>query len=348
MWKKSRMTPTLIDDAVLEKILCPQCGSDLAQKPGEELRCPECASVYSIENGIVDLLIDKTMKTQLEAIDYDATGGITDKAIENIGRAWATVFDNAGVSLFGKDVLEVGSGTGALTLALLNQCGAGRVVATDVSATFLKKMLNRTGGENRITALRCDCNALPVRTGTFDVVVGRSILHHLLDYKEVLAQCARALREGGSAVFFEPILEGKIIVAFYGALVADLAEREGNSTLDSRDINLIRSIVRHITKAAWYPQDRDSLAKLEDKFVFTLPGLKAAARDAGFTSVEAVRDNRVLDHTYWSYFTATMRIAGIPAEKLEKYRFLAGTFENTVGAFPELVHEPMTYFFFRK
>ncbi len=348
-WRKQiAERPVAVDDSVLKKLVCPRCESAVIFDPARGVMCTNCGASYASGNGIVDLLLDKNKRTQLEKIDYDGTGGITGKAIENIGHAWARVFHNAGIDLKGKDVLEIGGGTGALTLALLQRRQVRHLVATDISAVFLAKMLDRVNGEFPVTAIRCDCNSMPTTSASFDVVVGRSILHHLLDYQQVLRQCARILRPGGVAIFFEPVLEGKLTVAFFGALVANLAKSEANPALSEQEVDRIRSVVRHITKASWHPQDRESLSRLEDKYIFTIAGMQESAKTAGFRSSEIIRDNRELDQTFWSYFVNTMRIVGIPAEKLEGYRFLSLAYQQTFGAFRDLVHEPMNYFCFRK
>ena len=128
-----------LDSDVIRKLICPKCRENVSARSASELICTGCSSIYNIENGVVDLLVNKSMKTKLENIDYDAVGGISEKAIENIGVAWTTVFDNAGLDLNNKSVLEIGSGTGALTLGLLKQTQAAQIFATDISEKFLSK-----------------------------------------------------------------------------------------------------------------------------------------------------------------------------------------------------------------
>ena len=188
-----------------------------------------CSQPLEIVNGVIDLLPDKEAKTSLEKINYDAVGGITEKSIDTIGRAWSTVFDNAGMTRIG-EVLEIGSGTGALTVGLLKNATA--VVATDISQQFLEIMLARAQPAN-VLAVRCDCNTLPVHDTCFDLVVGRSILHHLLDYEQVLTQAARVLRPGGKAIFFEPILEGKLVLGLLAETVVNTIRKVGDSSFSN-------------------------------------------------------------------------------------------------------------------
>ena len=189
---------------------------------------------------------------------------------------------------------------------------------------------------------------MPIRDGSFDLVVGRSILHHLIDYDLVLEKCAQIVGENGKAIFFEPILEGKIIIAFFAEMIANLADRFKDRKLNDRDRKIIRAHVRHITKESWYPQDRESLSRIEDKFIFKLSTMREVGVRVGFKSVEFIRDNRKQDHTFWSYFVHTMRVAGIEPSKLKKYEFISTTYKNTIGAFPAFFYEPMGYFCFEK
>ena len=76
--------------------------------------------------------------------------------------------------------------------------------------------------------------------------------------------------------------------------------------------------------------------------------MRKAGLAAGFDKVTLVRDDREIDPTYWAYFVHNMRVAGIAAPKLHKYKFLAKAFEASFGAFPEALTEPMNYFCFSK
>jgi len=49
-----------------------------------------------------------------------------------------------------------------------------------------------------------DAHAMPFADSSFDLVVGRSILHHL-DFEIALKEIRRVLRPGGAAVFHEPL-----------------------------------------------------------------------------------------------------------------------------------------------
>ena len=337
----------LSSNSVIDSLACPTCGGFLESSSSDNLTCKNCSSVFS-SDGVVDLLVDKSLRSALEDADYDAKAGYNDDTISKIGKSWLTVFDHAGIDIAGKNLLEIGAGTGALTLALLRARKINKLFATDISDEFLRMTVQRADGATELTALRCDCNNIPVQNGCFDLIIGRSILHHLLDYEQVLGQCARVLNDGGKAIFFEPILEGKLVVAMFAAMVVDLAQRDGDDNFSSQELNKIQLIVRHITKESWYPQSRQELAKLEDKYIFTLPGMREKGIKAGFSKAEVVKDDRVIDPSFWPNFISTMKLGGIAPEKFQNYKILSDSYARTFGAFEELTFAPMAYFCFTK
>ncbi len=341
-------TSLFLRPSTLEKLACAVCTSAIDQSADGRISCRECQRDYAYDGTVVDLLIDSTMRTTLEDADYDLRAGYDKVAMDKIADAWITVFSQAGIRTSGAAILEIGAGTGALTVGLLQKSAASDIFAIDLSDQFLRVIAERAAVTERLTLVRGDCNTLPVQDKSFDLIVGRSILHHLLDYDAVLRQCARILKDSGNAIFFEPVLEGKLVIGMYADTVSRLAKQTDDPDFSTRDHNLLIALVRNITKGAWYPQDRDSLAKLEDKYIFSLSTIRHVGLMAGFSSAEYYRDNRPLDPTMWSYFVNTVRLLGIDPAKIHKYRAISEPFANTFGRFHELVCEPMTYICFSK
>jgi ubiquinone/menaquinone biosynthesis C-methylase UbiE len=106
--------------------------------------------------------------------------------------------------LQGRRVLDLGCGTGDLTLALLD--AGAEVTAIDVSPGMVD--LARRRVRHFRPAARpprfvvAAAEQLPFAGGAFDVVIGRFILHHL-DLERAPAEIARVLAPGGIAVFAE-------------------------------------------------------------------------------------------------------------------------------------------------
>lgn len=91
--------------------------------------------------------------------------------------------------------LDVGCGTGRLTLELARRVGRGRVTATDRSASMLQKAFS-TLRAARIAAVQADASSLPF-ADAFDVVFSTATFHWVPNHDALFASVFRALRSGG-------------------------------------------------------------------------------------------------------------------------------------------------------
>ncbi len=103
----------------------------------------------------------------------------------------------------GSLVLELGCGIGIFS-ELLSGSGA-RLVGIDISEDLLRRARGRaaTLAGARLEFERASIHELPHASGTFDAVIGSSILHHL-DLDPALREIHRVLRPGGRFVVAEP------------------------------------------------------------------------------------------------------------------------------------------------
>jgi len=230
-------------------------------------------------------------------MDYDVVHMLDSRAITSIGVEWTEVL--RALDATGGDMMEIGAGTGALTRGLLQQGVARSLVATDVSMKFMLGLKSILIDDNRVEFVVCDANTLNFSSGVFDVVVGRSILHHLVGFERTIALTAQLLRPGGIAVFFEPILQGKIVPALFAKLMLEADRNHSDPVLSEKDKNRVSAFVRHITKASWYPQDAQSLSKIEDKYIFDLTDMERLAQEAGYARFSVHRrEEPPLDVSY--------------------------------------------------
>jgi ubiquinone/menaquinone biosynthesis C-methylase UbiE len=349
-WRAGRMSEqTLIPGALTETFACPACGEPRLGAIGGRAVCAACDGKYSFENGILDLLVDKELKTQLDTANYNVRHNISDATVDSVGKGWLGILQQIGADIEDARVLEIGAGSGVLSVGLLRHSRLSHLFATDVSNEFLQTIVDAAGGDDRLFATRCDGNRIPVVPQSVDLVFGRSILHHLVDYEETLKCAATALKDGGTAVFFEPIIDGKVVIAHSCALLIGMNALMAEPVFNQDEINILMRTQRHITKGAWYPQDRDSIAKLEDKYIFDIDQLTDVGRRIGFQSVEFMEPPRPAHVTTWRLFVNTVTAAGIPGEKLDQFAFVGEAFQDTWGAvLPQRVVAPMGYFVFRK
>ena len=107
------------------------------------------------------------------------------------------------------DVLELGSGSGAMAVELLERYPAIRLTATDVDPAMraaATARLDRYG--ERATVREADAVNLPFDDATFDAVVSFIMLHHVIDWERALAEIARVLRPGGVFAGYDLVASG--------------------------------------------------------------------------------------------------------------------------------------------
>ncbi len=103
-------------------------------------------------------------------------------------------------------ILDLGSGTGTGTFALLERFERADVIAVDVSAQLLHHLMDKAralGVSDRIRTVQADLDAEWPAIDTVDLVWASSSLHHLADPDRVLAEVFAALHPGGLLVVVE-------------------------------------------------------------------------------------------------------------------------------------------------
>lgn len=121
---------------------------------------------------------------------------------------WIRPFDDLIGSVASKRVLEYGCGDGELAVRLAR--GGAYVSAFDSSRERIAatRRLAEASGV-RLEAVEAAAERLPYADETFDLVVGRGILH-LLDVERARVELQRVLKPGGRAVFSEPVRAGNL------------------------------------------------------------------------------------------------------------------------------------------
>src|SRR5215216_5838746 len=155
----------------------------------------------------------------LAAAHYDAKWGIK---YDEVGQAQVTAKLRKTLGYpcgrFGR-ALEIGAGTGYFGLNLMVAGVIEQTVATDISPGMLRALSESAAelGLNVETAC-CEATSLPFADGSFDLVFGHAVLHHLPDLEAAFAEFRRVLRPGGRVAFCgEP--------SYYGDRLAELPKR---------------------------------------------------------------------------------------------------------------------------
>jgi ubiquinone/menaquinone biosynthesis C-methylase UbiE len=138
----------------------------------------------------------------------------------------------------GAKVLEFGCGDSSYAVKL-SQWG-GSVTAIDISDEAIEETRRRVrdaGFLNRTSLIRMNAEELDFPEASFDLVVGRAILHHL-DLEKSYAAISRVLRPGGAAIFLEPLAHNPLI-NLYRRLTPHL-RTEDEHPLTMRDLKAAR------------------------------------------------------------------------------------------------------------
>lgn len=117
----------------------------------------------------------------------------------------------------GKRWLDVGSGTGALSAAILDHCTPGSVVGVEPSEGFLNLAVQNLAGEARCVA--GEATALPLDGGACDVVVSGLVLNFVPDLPAALSEMKRVASCGGTiAAYVWDYADGmEVIKCFWDA-----------------------------------------------------------------------------------------------------------------------------------
>ncbi|UZF90863.1 class I SAM-dependent methyltransferase [Bosea sp. NBC_00550] len=133
----------------------------------------------------------------------------------------------------GVDWLDVGSGTGALSAAIVARCSPKSVLAIDPSEGFLQTAQGALSDE-RVQFRLGDAQALPAEAGSVDVIVSALVLNFVPDRKMALGEMRRVGRPGALIGFYVWDYPGggiEFIRAFWRAAIQ----------LDSKVLDLMES-----------------------------------------------------------------------------------------------------------
>jgi SAM-dependent methyltransferase len=97
--------------------------------------------------------------------------------------------------------LDVGSGTGALTQAILEHASPQTVKGIDTSEGFIAYASQQIK-DSRVTFQQGDAQALPVEAASYDAVVSGLVLNFVPQPEQAVREMARAAKAGGLVAVF--------------------------------------------------------------------------------------------------------------------------------------------------
>lgn len=114
------------------------------------------------------------------------------------GRTWPSLAAGLAALLELGDVLDIGSGDGAVAAYLAPHCRS--LTCVDTSARMIAAAEERLASYPHVRAQVADGHALPFRAASFDVVLVFHTLTYAEEPKRVIEECARVVRPGGLVV----------------------------------------------------------------------------------------------------------------------------------------------------
>ena len=95
------------------------------------------------------------------------------------------------------EVLEIGGGSGAMADGIAQLFPDVRLTVTDIDDDMVASARRRLAEHGNVIVQPADVSALPFGDASFDLVTSYLMLHHVIAWRQALAEAARVLRPGG-------------------------------------------------------------------------------------------------------------------------------------------------------
>jgi ubiquinone/menaquinone biosynthesis C-methylase UbiE len=178
--------------------------------------------------------------------------------------------------------LEIGCGTGLLSLGLVAAKAYPATVLSDPSLAFIKitrKKVRDAGLESPsvqyAVLLGEDADRLPANT--FSLIAMRSTLHHILDVDKFIRDVARALRPGGVFACEEPCAEGYILMGAMAQFFPAVLAADGRPLTPQQ----AASVQLFVDTMRFYARRDVDKSLYEDKHLFRVDELMKNSASAG-------------------------------------------------------------------
>ncbi|MGV0815493.1 class I SAM-dependent methyltransferase [Mycolicibacterium boenickei] len=113
------------------------------------------------------------------------------------GGTGQAAFGSIPVDRLGRDVLEIGSGSGDIAARLRQAKPDLAITATDFDPAMVRAAARRLQPFGDVTVRGADATDLPFPDDSFDSVLSCLMLHHIVEWEKAIAEIARVLRPGG-------------------------------------------------------------------------------------------------------------------------------------------------------
>ena len=281
------------------------CKALLRGKMSTVGRTASGVTVWSIEDQISTATVSDQFR--LNAADYHQRYAASD----HFEGLFCQALQATGLSVSAAPtILDLGSGSGVNSvIPCLRLFPGAKVVATDLSGELLgllAEALFIMDAQDQVAPVVMDAMGDHAARNAFDLVTGAAILHHLLSPDQGLRAAFRALKPGGTAIFFEPFDGYAMIGLAYRRILSEGRMRP--RPLDSRLEGALAAISADITARTQPDRNDPAFAMMDDKWLFSQERIVKISREIGFASVDFVPQN---DHVslYRDTAQVQMRLA---------------------------------------
>jgi SAM-dependent methyltransferase len=229
--------------------------------------------------------------------------------------------------------LEIGAGTGYFSLNMLQAGVVREATCTDISPGMVSTLganARRLGLE--VKAARADAESLPFPDGSFDLVFGHAVLHHLPNLARAFSEFHRVLRPSGRIVFAgEPSRFGDRLAA---------VPKRGARALAPTWRRLMRAAPAPPPAATGSSDQVDhGLERFVDVHAFAPGDLNRHARSAGFDHIKVRGEELVAN--WFGWFNRTLEAMAAPEDVPMLWRMYAFRGYLLLQRLDEHVLEPM-------
>ena len=186
--------------------------------------------------------------------------------------------------------LEIGSGTGYFSLNLLRAGLIESATCSDISPGMLETLQDNAQSLGlEVETQPADAEQLPFADGSFDLVLGHAVLHHIPDLPRAFREFERVLAPGGTVLFAgEP--------SRYGDRLAGVPKRLATT---------VAPLWRRAIGAALAPAPEGgapdaALERVVDVHAFAPAELSGMARAAGFRDVRVSGEELLANWFGWA------------------------------------------------
>jgi glycosyltransferase involved in cell wall biosynthesis/ubiquinone/menaquinone biosynthesis C-methylase UbiE len=273
----------------------------IAEK-AEKIFIPESGKPF-FDLGIVDKNLsgilslgfsEEEIKSYMTDYYYD-NAAVEEQAYDGF-TTWQRTFRNA-LSLLdtaklnsNATALELGAGFGGGTYAMQALYPNMRIIATELSASMLAR--HKKEGERRNIGadskiLRCQINAddLCFNDGSFDLIFGTAILHHVFDPLRIIEEAGRLLKPEGIAIFCEPFEPGYGLLRIVYETLLLMYDRDYIELSDAQRDYISSNIQVWEDLRSDMPHTEADMLNRDDKWIFAYDYFDEAAKKAGFNTI---------------------------------------------------------------